>query len=123
MKADLARDPFRNGGLKGFMTENVLLREINVPGGVIEQAILVPGSRLEIPNMTDYENKGQDAKQSHEPSFTPQAGRPLLDLPEAWKVSRQQENKTPNTRQPGDGVSAILPGVMQARCYRASDRA
>src|SRR2546423_8600684 len=113
MKADLARDPFRNGGLKGFMTENVLLREINVPGGVIEQAILVPGSCLEIPNMSDYENKDQNAKQPHEPSFTPQPGGPLLGLPGAWQVSCQQENKTPNIRQPGDGVSAILPGVMQ----------
>src|SRR5437762_11559113 len=43
MKADLARDPFRNRGLEGFVREDVFLREINVPGRVVEQAVLVPG--------------------------------------------------------------------------------
>ena len=94
MKADFARDPFRNRSLERFVGEDVFLREINVPGRVVEQAVLVPGRSFEIPDVAHHEEQGQEAEHPDEALVIPKRGCPDPNLLAAGQVRRQEEKQT-----------------------------
>src|SRR4051794_15772139 len=98
MKPDLTRDPFGHRRLERFVGENVFLREVNVPGGIIEKAVLVPGRSLEIPDVRDDENQREDAEDPQEPFIVPDRRQPVLCLTAARKVGREEEKKAAEER-------------------------
>jgi hypothetical protein len=55
MEHRFAGDTIRVGGLERFAGEDMVLREVNVPGRIIEKAVLIPRRRLEIPDVTHHE--------------------------------------------------------------------